>query len=109
MDKRKRNIAAFFLLVYMPVAMGISFIHSHALSEAGENKLTHHESATAPLSFSDSYCAICKFISSQTPAVQTHWQGAIHAESTIRILSFAQFAFGLLNATDDRAPPFRLM
>jgi hypothetical protein len=108
MNKNKRHkISLLFLLVYVPVAMGLSFFHNHGVpSPAEKQQVSAHDANAVPIAKIDLVCVTCKFFSSHSSVIETSSRASFDFSFITTANSSANFLPFTLLLLSDRAPPF---
>jgi len=106
-QKRRHKIALFFLLVYVPVAMSVSFFHSHSLpTPAEKQQISTQDAQEFSIAKADLLCVICKFLSSHSSILDTNSRASFDFNS-IGIAPYStDFSPITILLLSDRAPPF---
>ncbi len=64
MNTWNRNIAALFLLFYLPVAIGSTFFHNHGAVQVHNEFFHTVDAAESVFNHADDHCITCKILSS---------------------------------------------
>ena len=106
-EKWRNRTSLYLLLVYLPVAIGVSFIHSHSLAFSAENE-QYSASNTKALSAAsaDLTCVICKFLSSHSSVANATFDEYFEPDSLDFSVNLTLITVRADQVPSDRAPPF---